>query len=104
MKSGQSHITFTLALLISISLSLSTVHFHSSAEYTVTPDTHQTTTLNPETTFCPICGYLFNADLDAFVEVSSVLECTDRLETSTRPAYRSLSIFLITGRSPPNLA
>ncbi|MDZ7694579.1 MAG: hypothetical protein U5K69_26240 [Balneolaceae bacterium] len=97
---------YTFCLLISMSLSLSTVHFHESIEHQATPEAHtQTaTTLDADATYCPICGYLFSAEVHTPGQWDIIFNSIDELAISGPAPHTSPTIYWSNNRSPPFLA
>lgn len=104
MLPKQSYIGSLLVLLISVSLSLSTAHFHKSVEHQATPETEMGTTISVDTNYCPICGYLFKAGNTSSIQPVVALEAFEELAADIVAQYHAPSISRASSRAPPFLA
>ncbi len=98
-----AHTISLLALLISVSLSLSTVHFHQSVEHQAAPDTEMATSVSADTNYCPICGYLFKAGNTSSIQPVATLQAFSELTTDVVSQYHAPSIARASSRAPPFL-
>lgn len=99
-----SHISMFFIVLISLSMSLSTVHFHQSIEKQVTPEAQTHTTIGPDATFCPVCGYLFNAQTDGFIQSTAHISVITTVVDYESADYFEPHLVRKNNRSPPILA
>lgn len=106
MKFGniKTYISSIFVLLISMSLTVSTLHSHNHIEWHH-PKKHVDTgtCLMVDSTQCPICGYLFNADVPPPETVDVTISDSRTVSEPALSLVQEPSLFYIKGRSPPVL-
>ena len=101
MSKYQQYITSVFVLLISMSLSLSTVHFHRTLELNRSVDNGIKTEITTDTNFCPIDGYLFNADVSSPVQASVTIQARDSVTPDFVNQLDEPALLSNNNRSPP---
>lgn len=104
LKTLKIYIGSLLALLISLSLTVSTLHSHNHIEWHH-PKKHVNTgtCLIVDSTDCPICGYLFHVHVTAPETTEVPIYDTTILVDSSFFLIQGPNLYLHSGRSPPVL-
>lgn len=102
MNRRLSNISVSLLGLLCMSLVLSTTHSHEALQSQM--EQHQQTvphTLESNTIVCPICGYLFKAQLTSVPDTDSFMYPGQSLAQYTSTDPQGQTLIDRPGRSPP---